>query len=76
MVGSYFLSLSFINLSMFIKDLIERIRRVLLISSKPDKDEFRQSAKITGIGIALIGMIGFIIFLIVMLGCGSLKICL
>ncbi len=61
---------------MFIKELAERIRRVLLISSKPDKEEFRQSAKITGIGIALIGLIGFIIFLIAMLGCGSLKICL
>ncbi len=61
---------------MGIKELIERIRRVLLVSSKPDKNEFRQSAKITGIGIALIGVIGFIIFLIVMLGCNSLNICL
>ncbi len=47
--------------------IIERIRRVLLISSKPDKYEFRQSLKITGIGIIIIGVIGFIIFLIVQL---------
>lgn len=47
------------------KQIIEKIRRVLLVSSKPDKDEFMQSFKITGIGIVLIGVIGFIIFLIV-----------
>ena len=47
------------------KQIIEKIRRVLLVSSKPDKDEFMQSFKITGIGLLLIGVIGFIIFLIV-----------
>ena len=47
------------------KQLVEKIRRVLLVSSKPDKDEFMQSFKITGIGLLLIGVIGFIIFLIV-----------
>lgn len=47
-------------------ELIERIRRVLLVSSKPDKDEFVQSIKITGIGIAVIGFVGFVIFLIAM----------
>ena len=52
---------------MSLKDLPERIRRVLLVSSKPDKEEFVQSAKITGLGIAVIGFIGFIIFLVVML---------
>lgn len=60
---------------MGVKDLIERMRRVLLVSSKPDKNEFRQSAKITGIGIALIGAIGFIIFLVVMMSCSSLGVC-
>ncbi|HLD48739.1 MAG TPA: protein translocase SEC61 complex subunit gamma [archaeon] len=50
-----------------IKSLIERIKRVLLVSSKPDKDEFKQSAKITGMGLAIIGIIGFVIFLIVQL---------
>ena len=47
------------------KQIIEKIRRVLLVSSKPDKDEFMQSFKITGIGLLLIGVIGLIIFLIV-----------
>ncbi len=48
-------------------ELFERIRRVLLVSSKPDKEEYRQSMKITGIGTAIIGVVGFVIFLIVML---------
>ena len=52
---------------MNIKGVVERIRRVLLVSSKPDKEEFKQSVKITGLGILLIGAIGFIIFLVVML---------
>jgi len=51
---------------MNIKGLVERIRRVLLVSSKPDKEEFKQSVKITGLGILLIGAIGFIIFLVIM----------
>lgn len=52
---------------MGLKDLVERIRRVLLVSSKPDKEEFKQSVKITGLGILVIGLIGFIIFLIAMI---------
>ena len=47
--------------------VIERIRRVLLVSSKPDKYEFKQSLKITGIGLMIIGAIGFVIFLVVQL---------
>jgi len=46
------------------REIIERIRRILLISSKPDKTEYKQSAKITGIGFVVIGVIGFSIFLI------------
>ena len=37
--------------------------RVLRITKKPNKEEFSTSLKITGIGIAIIGAIGFIIFL-------------
>jgi protein transport protein SEC61 subunit gamma and related proteins len=52
---------------MDIKNTIERMRRVLLVASKPDKSEFMQSAKITGLGFAIIGGIGFVIFIIVQL---------
>ena len=43
------------------------MRRVMMIASKPDKDEFKQSAKITGLGFVIIGAIGFIIFIAVQL---------
>jgi len=49
---------------MGLKKGIAKIKRVLLISSKPDKEEFKLSAKITGLGFLVIGIIGFIIFMI------------
>jgi protein transport protein SEC61 subunit gamma-like protein len=45
----------------------ERIRRVLLVSTKPDKEEYKQSVKITGLGFVIIGIVGFVIFMIVQL---------
>lgn len=39
-------------------------KRVVSIARKPEKEEFMSSMKITGTGIILIGMIGFIIFLL------------
>jgi len=45
------------------RQILEKMRRVLLVSSKPDKDEFIQSIKVTGLGILIIGIIGFVIFL-------------
>lgn len=58
---------------MNIKGMIDRIRRVFMIASKPDKDEFKQSVKITGLGFLVIGFIGFLIFLIFQLtGLGAL----
>ena len=50
-----------------IRNYITRIKRILLISSKPGKEEFVQIVKITGIGAIVIGFIGFVIFLIAML---------
>ena len=37
--------------------------RVLRIARKPGKEEFMTSAKVTAIGLAIIGMLGFLIFL-------------
>ncbi|MFH1420817.1 MAG: protein translocase SEC61 complex subunit gamma [Candidatus Aenigmatarchaeota archaeon] len=48
-----------------IKNFIRQSRRVLMVSSKPDKDEYKLSVKITGAGILIVGVIGFVIFLIV-----------
>lgn len=47
-----------------LKNTISNYKRVVDIARKPEKEEFLSSAKITGAGIALIGAIGFIIFLL------------
>jgi len=46
---------------------IRQCRRVLHVSKKPDREEFQNVAKITGLGIILIGVIGFVISLIAQL---------
>ena len=52
---------------MGLRNTIERMRRVLLVSNKPDKYEYKQTVKITGLGIIIIGIIGFAMFLVVQL---------
>jgi protein translocase SEC61 complex gamma subunit len=47
-----------------LKDKIAQYKRVIGIARKPEKEEFISSVKITGTGIVLIGVIGFIIFLL------------
>ena len=47
------------NLKMFISSS----RRVLLIAKKPDWKEFGVMAKVTGIGILIIAVIGYAIYL-------------
>jgi len=42
-------------------DFIKLCQRVLHVSRKPGRDEFLNVAKITGIGVIIIGTIGFII---------------
>ena len=49
---------------MNIKGFIKNCGRVLKVTRKPTKDEYFTSAKITGLGIILIGGIGFLVFLI------------
>ncbi len=46
-----------------VKKFISQCRRVIHVASKPGKDEFEQSSKITGIGMVIIGAVGFIIFM-------------
>jgi len=38
--------------------------RVLKMARKPDKDEFQKVVQVTGIGMILIGALGFLIYLI------------
>jgi protein transport protein SEC61 subunit gamma-like protein len=42
---------------------LREYRRVLKISEKPDREEFEMSAKVTGVGIILIGLVGFIFYM-------------
>ncbi|MDI3483967.1 MAG: protein transport protein subunit gamma [Methanobacteriaceae archaeon] len=46
-----------------ILEFIEKSRRVLKVSKKPDREEYFTVAKVTGIGIIIIGVIGLIITL-------------
>jgi protein transport protein SEC61 subunit gamma-like protein len=50
-----------------ITQALKQYRRVLYISKRPDREEFVNVAKITGIGIIIIGVIGFIITLVAQL---------
>jgi len=50
-----------------IVDFIKLCQRVLHVSKKPGIDEFLNVAKITGIGVLIIGAIGFIISIIAQL---------
>ena len=43
---------------------LKQCERVLRISKKPDNDEYKTVAKVTGIGIVIIGLIGFVITLV------------
>jgi protein transport protein SEC61 subunit gamma-like protein len=47
-----------------LKAFIANSRRVLVIAKKPDRKEFETMAKVTGIGILIIGIIGYVIYLI------------
>jgi len=49
---------------MDVKAGLRRYARVLQIERKPGKDEFVSSSKICALGIAVIGVIGFAIFLV------------
>lgn len=46
---------------MDMKEKLGTYTRVLRLARKPDSKEYRQVAKITGLGILLIGAVGFLI---------------
>ena len=48
-------------------------KRVLSITKKPSMEEFKAIVKVTGLGMAAIGLVGFVIFMIVQ-GLGNLGI--
>ncbi|KZX14691.1 protein translocase SEC61 complex subunit gamma [Methanobrevibacter curvatus] len=51
------------NLNESISQFIRQSKRVFKVAKKPDKEEFLNFSKVTAIGIAIIGVIGFVIIL-------------
>ena len=49
---------------MDIGDLIKRCSRIFYISRKPTGEEFNEVAKVTAIGMVIIGVIGMVISLL------------
>jgi len=49
------------------KDFVKECRRVLLVTKKPTMMEYKNVVIVTGLGIILIGFIGFLISLAVQL---------
>ena len=47
-----------------LSDFWKQCKRVLKVAKKPDRDEYFDFSKVTAIGIAIIGVIGFVIVLI------------
>ena len=44
-----------------LKSFLLQSKRVFKLTRKPDNNEFKTIVKVTGIGIAIIGVIGFIV---------------
>ncbi len=40
---------------------LSEIKRVLLVARKPGQEEFLEASKVTGLGVLLIGVVGFLI---------------
>jgi len=47
-----------------INELIKRCIRILHISRKPRPDEYSKVAKVTAAGIAILGIVGFVIHIL------------
>jgi len=57
----------FLLIKMKIKEMLQNYKRVLKIATKPSKDDFFSAARICAIGIAVIGAIGFLLYLIALI---------
>ncbi len=60
-----------VNITNFLKDTAKSWDRVIKLSRKPRSDEFKNVAKITGLGMLLVGFLGFMIRMIIQ-GLGSI----
>jgi len=53
-----------------IKETLSRYKRILILARKPDKKELKETARICGYGFIIMGLIGFILYLISVFGGG------
>jgi protein transport protein SEC61 subunit gamma-like protein len=47
-----------------IAGFLDSSKRIFIVSKKPSSEEFWQISKITGIGIVLIALIGFVVYFV------------
>jgi len=47
-----------------LRKFLYECKRTLQVARKPDKEEYLDIAKVTGLGILLIGLVGFVITMI------------
>jgi protein transport protein SEC61 subunit gamma and related proteins len=52
------------GLSWRLKKFFKETVRVMRVTKKPNKEEFLTTTKVTGLGCAIIGIVGFAVFLI------------
>jgi protein transport protein SEC61 subunit gamma-like protein len=52
------------NLKASTNDFLKQCKRVLRVARKPDREEYFQFSKVTALGIAIIGVMGFIFVLV------------
>ena len=55
---------SFSSIFAKIKDFVRECRRVLKVTKKPTNVEFKTIVKMSGLGIAIIGILGFLISMV------------
>ncbi len=53
---------------MGLREKLGNYRRVIMIARKPNREEFTSSVKVSAMGIVIIGLIGFVIFIGFILG--------
>lgn len=53
-----------LNIGSMLRGFVDSSKRVLIIAKKPTWEEFQVMAKVTGIGIIIIGVIAYVIYLI------------
>jgi len=61
-------------MSLDIKSKIRDYRRILQIARKPGREEFVNSTKVTSLGLVIIGLIGFLVFLLFIGSCSMLGV--